>query len=227
MIPLRRQIAVLVAVSTLGVAVSVQHALAHKTKPASTSPIDEQKRALHALNRVAFGPRPGDVQRVAAMGVDKWIDQQLHPEKIDDHALEGRLAPFRTLRMDTREMVENFPPPQVIKAVAEGRQSMPSDSARRAVYQAQLKRYQEKTERKQENANGDTSMTFASTKSDQMADDEQARRREDRLSADLKAEDLLDLPPDQRMKAILKMSPEEQRALGASLKGDRRDEFME
>ena len=111
--------------------------------------MDEQKRALHALNRLAFGPRPGDVERVAAMGVDQWIDQQLHPDKIDDRSLDARLAPFRTLRMDTREMVENFPPPQVIKAIAEGRQSMPSDSARRAVYEAQLERYQQKKERKQ------------------------------------------------------------------------------
>ncbi|MGC2182042.1 MAG: DUF1800 domain-containing protein [Terriglobales bacterium] len=227
MILLRRQIAFLFAVGALGVAVSVPLAIAEKSKRESANQMDEQKRALHALNRVAFGPRPGDVQRVAAMGVDKWIDQQLHPEKIDDRALAARLAPFRTLRMDTREMVENFPPPQVIKAIAEGRQSMPSDSARRAVYEAQLERYHEKKERKQESANGDTSMTAASTKSDPMADDEQARRREDRLYADLRAEDLLDLPPDQRMKAILKMSPAEQHAIGTSLKGDKRDEFME
>ena len=60
-----------------------------------------------------------------------------------------------------------------------------------------------------------------------MSDEEQARRREDRLYADLKTEDLLDLPPDERMKAILKMSPEDQRAVEASLKGDKRDEFME
>ena len=177
--------------------------------------MDEQKRALHALNRLAFGPRPGDVERVAAMGVDKWIDQQLHPEKIDDRALDARLAPFRTLRMDTREMVENFPPPQVIKAIAEGRQSMPSDSARRAVYEAQMERYQEKKERKQESCRArDPPATGVFRQNQtQMSDEERARRREDRLYADLKAEDLLDLPPDQRMKAILKMSPEEQRAL--------------
>jgi len=57
---------------------------------------DEQKRAVHALNRLAFGPRPGDVERVAQMGVDKWIELQLRPEKIDDSALDSRLAPFRT-----------------------------------------------------------------------------------------------------------------------------------
>ena len=227
MILLRRQIALLFAVGVLGVAVSVPLAIAKKSKRESATQMDEQKRALHALNRVAFGPRPGDVQRVAAMGVEQWIDQQLHPEKIDDHTLDARLAPFRTLRMDTREIVENFPPPQVIKAIAEGRQSMPSGSAKRAVYQAQLERYEEKKERKQESANPDSPATVASEKSGQADDEEQARRREERLYADLKAEDLMDLPPDQRMKAILKMSPADQHAIGTSLKGDKRDEFTE
>src|ERR1700687_5569846 len=136
---LRRPIVPFAAILIIGATCSVQLAIANKNKKDSAAvQMNEQKRALHALNRLAFGPRPGDVERVTAMGVDKWIDQQLHPEKIDDHGLETRLAPFRTLRMDTREMVENFPPPQVIKAIAEGKQSIPSDSARRAVYQAQL-----------------------------------------------------------------------------------------
>ena len=148
---LRRKIVLLVAISTLGLAASLQFAIADKRKQESaTAPMDERKRALHALNRLAFGPRPGDVERVTAMGVDKWIDQQLHPNKIDDHALDARLEPFRTLRMNTREIVENFPPPAVIKAIADGKQSMPSDAARRAVYEAQLERYQQKKEQKQE-----------------------------------------------------------------------------
>ena len=177
--------------------------------------MDEHKRALHALNRLTFGPRPGEVDRVAAIGVDKWIDQQLHPDKIDDHALNARLSPFHTLHMDTRQIVENFPPPQVIKAVAEGKRSLPSDPAKRAVYEAQLQRYQEKKEQK-DGASGDPAATGKA-----------AQMREDRLYADLKAEDLLDLPPDQRMKAMLRMSPDEQRAVESSLKGDKRDEFME
>jgi hypothetical protein len=212
----------------MGLAISLQVAIAKKNKrDTSAVQMEEQKRAIHALNRLAFGPRPGDVERVTAMGIDKWIDQQLHPEKIDDHALDARLAPFRTLRMDTRELVENFPPPQVIKAIAEGKQSLPSDSARRAVYKAQLERYQEKQERKQETANTDPAVTGALGKPTQMSNEEQARRREDRLYADLKAEELVDLPPEQRMKAILKMTPEDQRAIETSLKGDKRDEFME
>src|SRR5438270_8349084 len=73
-----------------------------KKKPAEAAPpqMDESKRAVHVLNRLAFGPRPGDVEKVAAMGVDKWIEQQLRPDKIDDSGLQARLAPFRTLQMD-------------------------------------------------------------------------------------------------------------------------------
>jgi uncharacterized protein (DUF1800 family) len=207
----------------------------------------ESKRALHALQRLSFGPRPGEVDRVAAMGVDKWIELQLHPDKIDDSSLDARLGPLRTLRMDTREIVENFPPQPVIKAVMEGKQRMPSDPVKRAVYEAQIERLQEKRERKQEatanatpptansgaeQSNGEqaTASTSAenSVVSKPSAQDEQAdKRREDRLYADMKAQELLDLPPDQRMKQVLEMSPEEQRALSASLKGPKGDEFFQ
>ena len=54
---------------------------AAKKKPPVVTQMNEQKRALHALQRLTFGPRPGDMERVAAMGVDKWIDLQLHPDK--------------------------------------------------------------------------------------------------------------------------------------------------
>ncbi len=126
--------------------------VAAKKKP-PVSHEDEQKRALHALNRLSFGPRPGEVDRVAAMGVDKWIDLQLHPDKIDDHAVEARLAGFTTLRMDTRQMIEKFPPPQVVKQVAEGKQGMPRDAKERAIYESQVDAYRDKQEKKQ--AKGD------------------------------------------------------------------------
>jgi uncharacterized protein (DUF1800 family) len=153
-----------------------------------------------------------------AIGVDRWIDQQLHPEKIDDSALDARLAPFRTLCMPTREIVESFPSEQMIKAVADGKQSLPSDPLKRAVYQAQLERYQDKENRKQQ-----TAIAGA----DKVAEDEHTRRQQERIDADQRVEELLDMPPDQRMKAVLKMSPEEQRSMTSSLQGDKRDEFLE
>jgi len=214
----RPQIGILLVLSLLGFAVSAQLALARKKEKQAAAEMDQRKQAVHVLNRLTFGPRSGDVDRVRAMGVGKWIDQQLHPDKIDDSALDARLARFRTLHMDTRELVQNFPSEQMIKAVADGKRSLPSDPLKRAVYQAQLDRFQNKENRKQESAIAGP---------DKVADDERARRQQERADGDQKVEELLDMPPDQRMKAVLKMPPEEQRIMTNSLQGDRRDEFLD
>ena len=63
-----------------------------------------QDSAFHALNRLAYGPRPGDVQRVAADGVMRWIDRQLSPEEIDDHRLAEREGQFQILDHDRRDL---------------------------------------------------------------------------------------------------------------------------
>src|ERR1700730_17906598 len=56
--------------------------------------LDKNKQILHALDRLTFGPRPGDVERVRKLGVKKWIDQQLHPDRIAESTyLEARLQP--------------------------------------------------------------------------------------------------------------------------------------
>jgi len=134
----------------LSLACAAPQLLAKKKDKDLASGASEQKRAVHALNRLTFGPRPGDLQQVMAIGVDRWIDLQLHPERISDTALESRLAPFRTLHMSSREMVEEFPDGQMIKQVMEGKRSMPSDSANRAVFQVQIARLQEREEEKKE-----------------------------------------------------------------------------
>ena len=189
-------------------------ALAGKNKDKLTSALDQQKRAVHALNRLTFGPRPGDVQNVVNMGVDKWIDLQLHPEKIDDSALDARLASFPTLRMDNRELVENFPSNQVIKQIADGKAELPRDPVKRAVYKAQLQRFEIKQEHKEEatKPNDDTVLR---------------NKKEDRLSSNLKTGQLEDLPPDQRFKEVMEMSPDDQRVLAAHLRGPKADRFMD
>src|SRR5579872_7337732 len=115
---------------------------------------DDPKRALHALNRLTFGPRPGDVQQVIAMGVEHWIDLQLHPERIDDSALNARLEPLLTLHMSTRELAQEFPDPQEINQVMNGKRSMPSDPARRAIYEVQLARLQNRKDRDRKDKEG-------------------------------------------------------------------------
>jgi uncharacterized protein (DUF1800 family) len=137
-----------VFIVALSLACAAPQVLARKKPaPADRGPT-EQRRAAHALNRLAFGPRPGDIQQVTAMGVDAWIDLQLHPEKIPDAAMESRLVPFRTLRMSSHQMVEEFPDNQMIRQVMDGKKPMPSDPAKRAVFQVQIARLMEKRERK-------------------------------------------------------------------------------
>jgi uncharacterized protein (DUF1800 family) len=74
--------------------------------------LTEDQAILHALNRLAYGPRPGDVERVRQMGLEKWIDQQLHPDSIDDSALDQRLEQhYSTLRKSSSGLLNEFPPP--------------------------------------------------------------------------------------------------------------------
>ena len=65
---------------------------------------DQQVR--HALDRLAFGPRPGDVARVREMGVDQWIALQLAPDRVNDSATDALVASaFETYHADTRDLV--------------------------------------------------------------------------------------------------------------------------
>jgi uncharacterized protein (DUF1800 family) len=73
--------------------------------PAQTSPRDS---ALHALNRLAYGPRPGEVDRVPVAGVMQWIDQQLSPDKIDGRHLAVREREFTILAHDRRDLAQMY-----------------------------------------------------------------------------------------------------------------------
>src|SRR5216117_241104 len=64
--------------------------------------------ALHALNRLAYGPRPGEVDRVAADGVMRWVDRQLSPRKIDDGPLAARERRFKILDYDAGELARVY-----------------------------------------------------------------------------------------------------------------------
>jgi uncharacterized protein (DUF1800 family) len=75
--------------------------------------LTDDEAILQALNRLGFGPRPGDLERVKEMGLQKWIDQQLHPESIHDSALDARLERFPTLKMSSAKLLDEFPAPQM------------------------------------------------------------------------------------------------------------------
>src|SRR3984957_18966413 len=78
--------------------------------------LTEDEAIMHAMNRLGYGPRPGDVERIRKMGLEKWIDQQLHSDSIDDSALDQRLQRYPTLNLPAKKLIQEYPQPgQVIK----------------------------------------------------------------------------------------------------------------
>jgi uncharacterized protein (DUF1800 family) len=98
------------------------------------SGIGSDEQILHALNRFTFGPRPGDVEAVKAMGLDRWFALQLNPEKIDDSALATRLAMFPAMQMRQSELIARYPSPQMLRQMERTNASLPRDPMERALY---------------------------------------------------------------------------------------------
>jgi uncharacterized protein (DUF1800 family) len=73
------------------------------------APLAPDQQAVHVLNRLAFGPRPGDVERVQRMGVRQYIDEQLHPETIPvPPDLSARLGRLETVKRSAGEALGDF-----------------------------------------------------------------------------------------------------------------------
>ena len=95
-------------------------------------PISHDQKAGHAVNRLTFGPRPDDIQRVQALGIKKWIGLQLHPERIPENpVLESKLRPLDTLTMSTAQMLQNYPSPHQVKEMVAGKLPFPADPDKR------------------------------------------------------------------------------------------------
>src|SRR5438477_5473573 len=69
---------------------------------------DDARTIVHILSRVGFGARPGDVDKIRTIGVQAYIEQQLHPERIPDGAMDTRLSDLSTLRLSSREIAQQF-----------------------------------------------------------------------------------------------------------------------
>lgn len=76
-----------------------------------------RRSILHALNRLGYGPRPGDVERVGKLGLEAYIERQLRPQGIEDSEVEARLATLSTPGMTPVELLVAYPPPSFVKAL--------------------------------------------------------------------------------------------------------------
>jgi uncharacterized protein (DUF1800 family) len=122
--------------------------------PAAGKSLTEDQKILHVLNRLGFGARPGDLEKVKKIGLDKYIDQQLNPSAIDDSVAEAKVKGLDVVNMSTAEIFAKYPNPGALLRQLEGG--------------------------RQAQANANTDKTNAQQDPDQMTD-QQRRERQQKL----------------------------------------------
>ena len=99
------------AVLTLYGLMSPVFAFAIDEKPTSKKSLSDDQKIIHVLNRLGFGARPGDVEKVRTIGLQKYIDQQLNPASIDDAVAENKVKNLEIFNMSTAEVFAKYPNP--------------------------------------------------------------------------------------------------------------------
>jgi uncharacterized protein (DUF1800 family) len=110
----------LTTLSALSAGLGVK-SLSWAAKDTSPSPAE---RAAHALNRLAYGPRPADAAALAQQGAGPWLEQflaeQLEPRRLPPPAaLTEKLASLEVLKLDQSELISRYR--EAIKAAREAK----------------------------------------------------------------------------------------------------------
>jgi uncharacterized protein (DUF1800 family) len=218
----------------------------HSKRAPAVQPLTEKERATQALNRLTFGPRPGDLERIQAIGVKKWIEMQLNPEQIDDSLLEARLQSFPAMHLSQQDLIQAFPSAALIRAVADGRIPLPTDRVERAIYQNQVFAYEEKRQKQAQEAakqpaaepiagNMQPALAGMAAASDSVMADAMALEdvasspsitvHEQKLYADLASTQIVNLSPDQRLERMVSMKPGQLRGFMKGLTPEERSQL--
>jgi uncharacterized protein (DUF1800 family) len=87
----------------------------------ATLPAPDSDAVLHFLNRLTFGPRPGDISRIQGTGFSAWLEEQLHPELIADPAEARVREAHRLAFLDPEQLFLRYPPPNLQRREQERR----------------------------------------------------------------------------------------------------------
>jgi uncharacterized protein (DUF1800 family) len=120
-------------------------------------PLSSDQKLIHALDRLTFGPRATDAQELQKLGFETWIELQLRPERLPESPdLEQRLQPYESVRLGIYDIWSHYPAPQLIAAIAHGRQSPPDDPQLRALVLHLVERYVKKRDQDSEKSAQDS-----------------------------------------------------------------------
>jgi len=189
--------------------------------PTKQQALSDHDRALHALERLTFGPRPGDIEKVLAMGVDQWIEQQLNPTKIPNLVIDSKIGQYRTLRMQPRELAQAFPTGQMVREAAEGKRPLPSDAVQYGLWEVLVDKYNE-----QQKSNAAPQAAADDSARQAMEAAQKASEDAGKAAAAHLADMLLSLPKADRMMALMKLPVSDRRTLVQYIAGDARGKLV-
>jgi uncharacterized protein (DUF1800 family) len=170
--------------------------------------LDRDSPYHHALDRLTFGPRPGDYDRLKQIRLEEFVDLQLNPERVPENPVVAeRLKPFDSLNLSIRETYLHYPAPRLIVQVARGNGRLPDDPELRAIVVYLAKRYLEKR----------AQVVPATLLSGAPADDESD------LDHKVKLNQILTL---EQIRTLQMGKPDEKKAILASLPPDKMTDFV-
>ena len=177
----------------------VSHAAAAKAQ--TLTPLSERERVVQTLDRFGYGARPGEVDRVlAGGGPGKWLETQLNPSAIPDGYLQRKLADYPTLGMTPAEVLTTFPDNRPVQQIATGKRALPTDPLEKGVYETLVWKWHQRYEPVAPGAPPRPVLT-----DEQMA----AEKAEAKAVAARVAGQLLALPREQRMAALMALPVED------------------
>jgi uncharacterized protein (DUF1800 family) len=177
--------------------------------PDTAARISADQRYMLVLERFTNGPRPGDLGRIRALGLSGWFQQQLNPGRIDDSALNARLAAYPAMNLPLGRLMELYPTNQMIRQSLNGRVGVPGGDAARAIYADQQAQYKIKEQQKKEGDKGGNGPGMnAGTVALPQSPDE-----------------ILALTPDRRFKALCRLTLPQLRQLRQSMSQEQRQQL--
>ena len=205
-------IALLLLIPCLAIADTRTKASAYTSFTKRLSP---EEKHLHALDRLTFGARPGDEAQLERLGLKKWLDEELHPERVPENPrLVRLLTPFASLDLSIRDTYTRYPSPQMIAAFAKGRGTLPEDPELRAVIEQLAARYLMKKNGEAVDANAttdDADLPAKSQLSDLLTADQIKTLQTGK--ADEKKQVLASIPADKRFDFAWALRPAQRRQL--------------
>ena len=199
-----------------------------QSRIAPNVPLSARERAVQMLDRFTYGARPGEVERVLAMGPgtsgpDKWLAQQLDPASIADAAVTRRLGDYPTLNMPASQMLLVFPDRGQVQQVMDGKQPYPADPLLAAVYEAQIYKLEQEQNHKKDFVNqpadADARAKFQAALDTAAAE----RKKADQEVAARVAGELFALPKNQRIHALIAMPVADRIAFANYVPGEQRN----